>query len=73
MNHAAYLIQEERNNLFKVEDLKEEQINSLKEAMEQNMLMLQLEITKMNSERQEFNKAYIELKRELTLCQSSQE
>ena len=56
MNHAAHLIQGERNKLLKLCDLKEGQIIKMKEAMTQNMNMLQTEVTKMNEQRQGFNK-----------------
>jgi hypothetical protein len=65
MNHAAYLIQEERNELGKLCELKENQIQQLKKAMEQNNEMLTSEITRMNSDRQRFNQAIINLKKEL--------
>jgi hypothetical protein len=56
MNHAAHLIQSERNELGRLCELKEQQIIKLKEAMDKNMLMLQTEMTKINEERQRFNK-----------------
>ncbi len=56
MNHAAHLIQGERNELNKLCGLKEEQLIKMKEAMDKNMLMLQSEVTKMNTQRQGFNK-----------------
>ena len=61
MNHAAYLIQTERNNLGKLCELKEGQIGKLKVAMEQNMFMLQSEITKINEERQSFNEEAVRM------------
>jgi hypothetical protein len=62
MNHAAHLIQTERDELGKLCELKEEQLINMKSAMSQNMEMLQTEITKINEERQLFNAAYKELK-----------
>lgn len=60
MNQAAFLIQGERNELAKLCELKEEQIVKLKNAMDANTNMLQIEITKINEERQSFNKAAAE-------------
>lgn len=62
MNHAASLIQEERNELNKLCELKEQQIEKMKEAMEANNAMLQSEIAKINEERQNFNKSKSGLK-----------
>ena len=73
MNHAAHLIQGERDELNKLCELKEQQIIKLREAMDQNLAMLQSEVTKINEERQSFNKAYVELKQELKRWQSSRE
>ncbi len=55
MNHAASLIQGERNELNNLCELKENQLGKMKEAMDQNMNMLQTEVTKMNEQRQGFN------------------
>lgn len=65
MNHAAHLVQNERNELGNLCELKEKQLESMKIAMEQNLEMLQKEITKINEERQMFNAAYKELKDQL--------
>ena len=62
MNHAASLIQDERNQLNKLCELKEQQIEKLKEAMDANNLMLQSEVTKINEERQKFNQSKAGLK-----------
>lgn len=61
MNHAAHLIQGERNQLVALCELKEGQISQLKKAMDQNMLMLQTEVTKINEERQLYNAHITEL------------
>lgn len=72
MNHAAHLVQEERNDLLKLANQKEEQIGAMKKAMQQNTDMLHTEINKMNEERQKYNEAYKELKDELRKWQKSQ-
>ena len=63
MNHAASLVQGERDELNRLCVLKEEQIQKLNTAMRQNSDMLQSEITKINLERQEFNKEAVRLNR----------
>lgn len=65
MNHAAYLIQEERNQMLELVAKKEEQIIKLKEAMGKNMDMLTSEITKMNEQRQEFHKEVARLNKRI--------
>lgn len=62
MNHAAALIQDERNQLTELCELKEQQIEKLKKAMDANNNMLQSEITKINEERQKFNQSKAGLK-----------
>lgn len=62
MNHAASLIQTERNQLNKLCELKEQQIEKMKEAMDANNNMLQSEIAKINEERQKFNQSKTGLK-----------
>jgi len=65
MNQAAHLIQGERNQLQVLCAKKEEQIVSIKAAMEQNMATLQTQMTKINEEKQMFNqKAALFNKRE---------
>ncbi len=65
MNHAAHLIQTERNQLGDLCEKKEKQIKSLKIALDQNNSMIQGEITKMNADRQEYHKAIATLKHDL--------
>jgi len=65
MNHAAYLIQEERNSLLKLCDMKDKQVNAMKVAMQQNMDMLQSEITKMNDDKRQSNKAVADLNKRI--------
>lgn len=57
MNHAASLIQDERNELLKLCELKEGQIGQMKKAMIANDSMLHAEVEKINAERQSFNKS----------------
>ena len=61
MNHAAALIQEERNNNLVLMDKKEEQLDAMKRAIDQNNEMIQGQMTQMNAEKQEYNKAIAEL------------
>lgn len=62
MNHAAYLIQGERDQLGALCEKKEAQIQSLKKGLDQNNEMIQGQITKMNEERQLYNAAIAELR-----------
>jgi len=62
MNHAASLIQDERNQLNKLCELKEQQIEKMKQAMDANNNMLQSEIAKINEERHKFNESKSGLK-----------
>jgi predicted nuclease with TOPRIM domain len=65
MNHAAYLIQGERNQIGELCKLKDQQVAKLKAAMEQNTKMLQTEITKINEERQSFNREAAKLHKKI--------
>ena len=65
MNHAARLIQDERNALNELCEHKEGQLVQLAAAMEQNTNMVQQQVTKMNEERQQYNAAYAQLNAEL--------
>lgn len=56
MNHAACLIQDERDKLNKLCELKEGQIQTLNEAMANNLMMLQSEVERMNQQRQDYHK-----------------
>ena len=55
MNHAAFLVQGERNELGKLCELKEKQLISMNAAVRQNNAMLQHEVTLMNEQRQGYN------------------
>ena len=73
MNHAAALIQDERNQLNALMAKKEEQLVAMNKAIEQNNAMLQSEIGRMNAEKQEYNEAIAVLNRrikELEKCPS---
>ncbi len=65
MNHAAYLIQEERNQWAELATKKEKQLLLMKEALDQNNSMIQGEITRMNEEKQKYLKAIKDLKDEI--------
>lgn len=65
MNHAASLIQDERNQLTELLMAKEQQIKSMKAALDQNNAMIQSEMMRMNEERQQANEAYSKLNREV--------
>lgn len=56
MNFAAATIQNERDVLNDLCVKKEQQIESMKEAISQNNNLLQSEITRMNADRQKTNK-----------------
>lgn len=53
MNHAAATIQDERDALGRLVELKEKQLEQQQAAMEANNMMLQTEIGKMNEYKQE--------------------
>lgn len=65
MNHAAYLIQGERNQLGELCEKKEEQLVAMKVALDQNNTVLQQQITSMNEERQKYNAAIAKLNAKL--------
>ncbi len=62
MNHAAYLVQSERDDLVKLYDEKELKVRSLSESLNANNDMIQQQITKMNEEKQKFLKSIASLK-----------
>ena len=65
MNHAASLIQTERNNMGKLCERKEMQLAVLKKTVDQNGAMLQHEITRLNADRQHFVDEITKLRNEL--------
>ena len=62
MNHAAHLIQEERNELLILNAKQEQMLIAIGEAMEANNDMLHSEIIKVNDERKEMNEQGQKLK-----------
>ena len=55
MNHAASLIQDERNDLLKLLGLKEKQLEKMDKTLEANTEMVHSELEKINEERRMFN------------------
>ncbi len=70
MNHAAQLIQEERDNFGRLCEIKEKELIVAKQMLNQNNKILQTEITRMNEERQFYNRAIAELKRQVEELQN---
>ncbi len=62
MNHAAYLIQNERNQLLELCTKKEQQLVAMTKNIDANNQMIQSEVTRMNEDRQKFNAAIAGLK-----------
>ncbi len=62
MNHAAALIQDERDRLARLCELKEKRIRSLEGSVEQGNELLQGELVKMNADRQKWNQAAAAMK-----------
>lgn len=65
MNHAASILQDERNELNRLIILKEQQLTKLSESLRQNNDMIQQQIGAMNEERQSFNAAAANMKAEI--------
>lgn len=65
MNHAVYLIQEERNKLGELCELKEQQLIKMSESVRTNNMMLQQEITRMNEQRQGYHTVVASLNAEI--------
>ena len=61
MNHAADIIQGERDELMRICEQKEEQIKSLDKALQQNNSMIQGEINRANEKQQESNNIIVRL------------
>ncbi len=62
MNHAAYLIQGERDQLLELYDMKEKKLEAMSASLNANNDMIQQQITKMNADKQEFLKSIASLK-----------
>jgi hypothetical protein len=54
MNHAAHLVQTERNQLGELATKKEQKLQEMQRTLDANNGMIQTEITKMNEERRRF-------------------
>jgi len=65
MNHAAALIQHERNQLNDILTKKEAQLKSINGTLSQNNEMIQKEITTMNAMRRKFNARVSDLNKEI--------
>ena len=65
MNHAAYLIQKERDELQAMCEKKEAQIIAMDKALRQNDILLQQEVTRMNEQRQDYNANVSKLNRKI--------
>lgn len=62
MNHAAFLIQNERDELNVLCERKEKMLNTLSQNLEGNNGMIQQQMMLLNEERQLWNKAASEMK-----------
>ena len=65
MNHAARLIQDERDQLMELCALKEGQLTQMAEAVQINNEMLQQEVIRMNEQRQFYNAEVMRLNAEI--------
>lgn len=65
MNHAAALIQDERDKLNVLCHQKEQQLRQVAKAIESNNAMLQQEVTRMNEQRQGYNAQIAKLNAEI--------
>ncbi len=70
MNHAAFLIQEERNELNVLCEKKEQMINAMSQNLDGNNGMIQQQIMLLNEERQNWNKAASEMKAKIRELES---
>jgi hypothetical protein len=61
MNHAAKLIQDERDRLVELMVLKEEQLEKMAAQLRENNAMLQQEVTRMNEKQQGFHREVAKL------------
>ena len=65
MNHAASLIQTERDTIGKLCEAKEAQIVQMKKALDDNNAMIQSEVTRMNTQRQDAASTVMRLNQEI--------
>lgn len=73
MNHAAFLIQGERDELNRLMILKEAQLLQMADSVNKNNAMLQQEVTKMNTDRQSFNDAVKKLNQRIKALEKQDE
>ena len=62
MNHAAFIIQGERNQLLEICKKQEVQIGVIQKGLDANNEMVQQQMTSLNAERQSFNKSAAAMK-----------
>lgn len=65
MNHAAALIQDERNKMNDLLIAKEAQLNAMKKSLDQTSAMVAQQIAQHNEEKQQANRAYAALNAEV--------
>ena len=70
MNHAAHLIQGERDELGRLCELKEKQVIQAKAAMDQNLSMLHTTLKAHNAEKQKYNAVFVEQNRRIKELES---
>ena len=70
MNHAAFLIQNERNDLLDLCEKKEKMIIAMSSNLEGNNGMIQQQLMSLNEERQLWNKAAADMKKKIRELES---
>lgn len=70
MNHAAMLIQDERNQILGLCELKEAQLTAMKLALDANNDMIQQQVTTMNEDRQKYNLAIKQLNEKVRMLEA---
>lgn len=65
MNHAAFIIQNERNDLLELMAIKEKQVVTMAANLDANNNMIQQQVTKMNAEKQEYFKTIAALNKQI--------
>ena len=70
MNHAAKLIQDERDMLVVLMEKKEQQLKRAAAAVRQNNEVLQSEVARMNEQRQQFQQRMTELTQKIEELQN---
>jgi len=69
MNHAAALLQDERDALNKACEMKEKQLRSMAETVQRNDMVLQAQIEQMNTQRHEFRTVIAQLDEKIRTLQ----